>query len=752
MQRRTFLQLVGLAGGGLMLGVGPGGCASVQVRHMEAMARDGVGFSPNTFLTITPDDRVLLAMNKSEFGQGVSTGMATMVAEELEVPLEKVEAMHVSTIPGTPASEAGAGANTSGADALQVTGGSTSTAENFVPLRQAAAAAREMLVAAAAASWGVAASECVAAAGVVSHPSGKSARYGELAIAAAQVDMVAEPRLKEPGEFKVIGKRQRRVDAYDKSTGRAVYGLDVPIEGKLSAHVVRPPRLGAGVRSFDARAARGMKGVVDVFAFERGVAVVAEKYWQARAAARTITVEWQGGDLGGLNTDDVMAAALERAKSPGDHLVHGGDAAGALAADGVTRVEAEYTFPYLAHAPMEPNNCTVQLVDGGVNIWVPNQSPQVMAGAASQFLGIPIEKVRVESPLLGGGFGRRGVPDAVVEACAIAKRLGSERPVQVVWTREDDTRLGYFRPLGVARVRGGVDASGAIAGLEVHVVAQSITEDVSSFLGAAFPSWMPMIMQRLLIRTTGGLMSSGTVRDIFSTEGLSEVPYALSNYRLETTPIESKVPVAFWRSVGHSFTGFVFETFLDRLAHAASKDPVAYRRGLLSDSPRHLAVLNAAVAASRWGEPIEEGWGRGVALVESFGTVVAQVVEAGIVDDEIRVRHVACAADCGTVVNPDMVHAQLEGGIVFGMSMMRQRVDVVDGAIQQGNFDDFPPLRMYETPEIEITMIDSDAPPSGIGEPGLPPINPAIANAIFAATGVRLDRMPLQDAWKEAKR
>ncbi|MEL6181257.1 MAG: molybdopterin cofactor-binding domain-containing protein, partial [Myxococcota bacterium] len=497
MNRRTFMQLMGWAGGGLVLGVGPGGCAHPQIRRMTERAATTGEFEPNIFLTITPDDRVLVAMNKAEMGQGVMTGTATLVAEELEVPISQVEPFHAFK-PEFETSVGEASIDTGGLIGMQLTGGSSSTPENFVPVRRAAASAREMLVAAAAAQWGVAATSCVAREGRVLHEaSGRSLRYGELTRQAAQQPLVESPSLKKRSAFTQIGKRTVRTDARCKVDGSGQFGTDITLPNLVRACVIHPPTLGAKATAVESEAARAMVGVVDIFPFERGVAVVAEKYWQARRAAAAVKVTWSGGILNGLNTDELRTAALARLDRPGDHTMRDdGDLDEAMERTDVTTLVADYDVPYLAHAPMEPMNATVHVQEDKVTVWAPNQSPTVMAEAVSRVLRIKRSDVTVHTTLLGGGFGRRGVPDFVVEATLIAQRI--QRPVQLIWSREDDTKLGYYRPLATFRMQGALDDQGKAVALAYRSASQSIILEQMPTIGSVFPDWIPLMGRRMM--------------------------------------------------------------------------------------------------------------------------------------------------------------------------------------------------------------------------------------------------------------
>lgn len=728
MHRRDFLQVSLVGGGALFVG-----CTSAAtVRMRDAAGQRGV-FQPTAFLTITPDDVVRVGVGKSEMGQGAFMAHALLVAEELEVPLERVEPFHAS-----------------GPDfqflGVQITGGSTTTKEAWTPVRTGAAAARQMLVAAAAATWGVAARECSAAGGRVQHAaSERSLRYGELLVAAAAQPIPEAPRLKAPDEFRVLGKPHRRLDLMPKITGAPVYGIDVDMPGLLRAVVIHAPVLGARATSVDAAGARQMPGVVDIFAFEAGVAVVAEKYWQARRAAPAVKVEWESTPLDRLDTTEMLARAVERSKQRGRPQRDDGDVERAFEVDGGRAVEAVYTAPYLAHAPLEPQNATAHVQDERVDVWAPTQFQSGAQVVAANLTGVDRDDVHVHTTFLGGGFGRRSATDLIVEAVLVSKHVG--RPVQVLWSREDDTRGGYYRPLMLARMRGCLDADGRPSGLTCHAMSQSAL-NIRAIIPGFLPDWLP---PRMIARAAGHLEMSDTLPNFLATEGIADTTYAIPNLRVDYTQIRTDIPCTFWRSVGHSVNAFAMESFIDELAHASGKDPLDFRRSLLAGDARKLAVLEAAARLGEWGAPVGEGWGRGIAAHKSFGSYCAQVVEAGVHGGRIVVRRVSCAIDPGFVLDPDIVTAQMESGIIFGLSAaLMQRLDIAEGRVRQGNFDTYPMLRMHETPEIRVEILKSTEAPTGVGEPGLPPVAPALAGALFAATGKRLRSLPLRDALKEA--
>ena len=732
MKRRSFLRLLGISGGGLVLGVHSTGCLALTEKTVESLEA-GV-FQPNAFLSIHQNGRIQLAISKSEMGQGIMTAFATLVAEELEVPISKVEAHHAFKL------EFGA----------QSTGGSTSTRDIFKPVREAAASAREMLRMAAAETWAVDISECIAKDGAIHHRAGRSLSYGELTALAATLPVPSEPALKSVKDFTVIGKGVQRVDGLDKCTGKAKFGTDVDVEGKVCAYVMRPPIMGGQVRKLNAEEARKERGVLKIFAFSRGVAIIAEKYWQAKRASQRVEVEWDDGILKGLNTQKMASEARKRSREKAEFVnKKKGNVRAVFGKEGMKTIEAQYDFPYLSHAPMEPQNCTaaVYQAEGKAKLWVPTQSPTLCAQLVSRLLDIPLENVAVEVMMLGGGFGRRSALDFVMDAILIAKEY-PETPVQVIWSREDDMTLGYYRPQGTCFMKGAVDSEGQIAAIYSHLVSQSILPDGEEFVVSIFPMAIPPKLRRKLGQTSLGFLNASGFGGFFEGGDIVGTKYELPVFQADYTPINVGVPVGFWRSVAHSYSTFIMETFMDQLAHIGGQEPTKLRKKLLQQHPRYLNVLDTVVSRSAWGEPIADGWGRGFAISEFFGSVVAQVVEAGIVEDQITVRQVTCVVDCGLVVNPDLVRAQVESAIIYGLSMMTEKIELVDGVVQQQNFDGFPVLRMHEIPEIETILISSEEHPSGIGEIALPPVNAAVSNAIFAATGYRLTNMPLQEAWE----
>lgn len=736
LSRRNFLAGLIAGGGALSLGISTG-CGG-NARQMIARADKTGELSPNMYVTILPSGVVSLAVNKCEFGQGVTTGYATLVAEELDLEPESIEVYFADSFPEYRTSFG-----------IHQTGGSTSTKEAYLPLRKAAASAREMLVGAAADTWKVPAEQCATEGGKVLHAaSGRSLGYGELTKAAARRDVPESPRLKKKSELKVIGKKDRRIDARAKVDGTAVFGIDFVRPGLLKAAAIHGPTYGAKPGSVKSDRARAIPGVVDVLAFPWGVAVVAEKYWQAQAASRLVEIEWEKGPIHGFDSEALRAATAAHKKA-GDSVRSDGDIGEAME-EAAHKLEAFYEAPYLAHATMEPQNATVEIKGDKVEVWAPTQSPSVAQEFVAEAIGVSRDDVLVHTLLSGGGFGRRGIADVVGQAAMVAKKVG--RPVQLLWSRESDMSQAYYRPQLAAHFRGAVDANGKTTALATHIIGQSLIVNQPVAARALLPKAMGAAMRKVMANTVVAVVGSNTLPDPVSTEGAQDTPYKIPNLRVEFTPVAVKLPVSFWRSVGHSFTGFAMESFVDELAHAAKRDPLEFRRAMLPADSRPRKVLDAVAELAGWGTPLPPGRFRGIARHTSFESEVAQVAEVELVDGRIKVRRVFCAVDCGIAINPDIVRAQIEGAVIFGLAAaLDQQVTLKDGVVQEQNFDTYPLLRMFESPEISVQIMDSEDNPSGIGEPGLPPIAAAVGNAIFTGTGVRLRRMPLQRAWDEAR-
>jgi isoquinoline 1-oxidoreductase beta subunit len=717
--RRSFLKTGAVVGGGLVVGfIVPAGMRRFAFGQEGPAAQPPALPPANAFLRIGSDESVTVLLAHSEMGQGIWTTLPMLVNEELDADWSRFRVEHAPAAP----------AYHHTVFPIQMTGGSTTTWSEFDRYRQVGAMTRSLLVAAAAERWGVPAAECRTEKGFVIWDRGgrgasgaHRASYGSLAEAAAKLPPPTSVALKAPADWKVIGKPTRRLDTPEKITGRAVFGLDVSLPGMLTAVVAHVPTFGGKVKGFDPAAAKAVPGVRAVFAVPSGVAVVADHFWAAKCGRDALQVEWDPGPHAGVDTAALRESFGERARSAGSQAAAGGDVERALAPAALT---AEYSVPYLAHAPMEPLNCTVRRTAGGCEIWTGTQFQTVDQGRVAAILGLAPERVEIHTPFLGGGFGRRAniASDFVVEAAHVAK--GLDRPVKLVWTRDDDIRGGYYRPMAVHRLEGALDAAtGAPLAWRQRIVTHSI------LAGSPF----------------AGMMKEGI--DPTSVEGAADSPYVtgIPNHRVELHVVDTGVPVLWWRSVGHSHSAFAVESFVDELAHAAKRDPLQFRRELLAKSPRVRAVLELAAEKSGWGSPPPPDRGRGLAVHESFGSIVAYVAEVAVEAGQIRVHRVTAAVDCGICVNPLGVRAQIESGVAFGLgAALHSELTIKEGRVVESNFHDYQVLRLHEMPRVEIHIVDSREKSGGAGEPGTPPIAPAVANAVFALTGQRLRRLPLQ--------
>lgn len=702
--RREFIKTTAVLGGGLVL-------ACYIPFPGEAEAAHGTVFAPNAFVRVASDGNVTIIVNHSEMGQGVYTSLPMIVAEELECDWKRVR---VEPAPVNPAY------NHLTFGHVQATGGSTSVRTEWERLARMGAMAREMLIAAAARKWKVDPHACRAQEGRVTGPGGKSLGYGELAAHAAKLAVPKEVRLKKPADYRLIGRPVHRTDSPAKVAGTTVFGIDVHESGMLTAVIARPPVFGATVKKYDATQARKVKGVRQVVETPVGVAVVADGFWAAKKGRDLLKVDWDEGKWASLSTESLREEFTRLARKPGAVARRDGSPEEALA-KGAKRLEARYEVPYLAHACMEPLNCFVDLGKNRCRIRTGTQAQTDNRDAAALTAGLKREQVTLETTFLGGGFGRRGNPasDFVVDAVQVAKK--AKEPVKVIRTREDDMRAGWYRPMFVDRLEAALDASGNLSAWRHTIVGQSVAEAAQ--------------------RTT--MMRHGI--DNLSVEGAADIPYLIPNLQVDLHTVRNGVPVQWWRSVGHSHTAFVVEGFLDEVAHAAGKDPVEFRLSLLSGSPRHRKVLETVAEHGGWGKPLPSGRGRGVAVHASYGSIVAHLAEVSVdKEGHVRVHRVVCAVDCGRFVNPDTIRAQMESGIVYGLSAaLHGDITLEKGRVQQGNFDSYPILRLKETPEVEVHIMENGEKPGGIGEPGVPPIAPAVANALFAATGARMRSLPL---------
>lgn len=707
--RRMFLILSGGVGAGLVLGLP----ASASARDAGAEAA-ATGLAPNPYLRIAPDNTVTVIIKHLDKGQGAATGLASLVAEELNADHSQMR---------TEFAPADVEKYKNLAFGVQGVGGSTGLPNSYQQYRKAGAAARDMLIAAAAQAWGVAASDVAIADGKLTAAGGKSATFGEMADAAAKQSVPADPKLKDPKDFKFIGKSFPRVDSPMKVKGQAKFTLDHQFDGMLIATIARPPKFGATVKSFDAKDAEAIKGVVKVFPVSMGVAVLATSTWAALQGQRAVKVEWSDDKAESRGTDELIAAYRAKLDTPGTKAVGKGDATAALEKSAKT-IEAIYEFPYLAHAPLEPMNCVIRYDGKSAELWTGSQMQTLDHAAACRVLNLKPEAVNLHTVWAGGSFGRRAIADShyVVEACEIAKAHGEAVPIKVMWTREDDIKGGWYRPLYVHRVRVGLDDTGAITAWEHRIVGQSI------IAGTPFESAM---------------VKDGI--DQTSVEGASNNPYAIPNLLVDLHTETAGVPVLWWRSVGSTHTAHAVEHTLDMVAKETGKDPVALRLDLLKDHPRHAGVLKLAAEKAGWGTPPKEGTFRGVAVHESFASYVANIADVTIKDDgTVKVERVVCAIDCGIAVNPDVVKAQMEGGLGYGLgAALKGAITLSGGTVDQANYDGYDVLRISEMPDVEVHIVPSTVDPTGVGEPGTPVVLPAVANALLHATGVQTLKLPM---------
>ncbi len=722
--RRAFIQNGIAAGAGLLLGLRIGSQGEALAGMLEAGSgvAGGAGrapgtFEPNAFVRIGTDNRVTVIVKHLEMGQGTYTGLPTLVAEELDAAWNQVYAE------GAPADAARYNNLLWGT--AQGTGGSTAIANSFEQMRKAGAAARQMLVAAAAERWQVPAAEIRVKDGMLSHKSGQSAGFGELAESAAKQPVPAEVKLKDPSQFRLIGNPAlRRKDGPPKTDGTAVFTQDVRLPGMLTALVLHPPRFGARIKHLHDTEARAIRGVERVAAIPSGVAVIAHDFWTARSARDALRVDWDESAAMTEGSAEILDRYRALAQTPGAIAREDGDVDKALA-DAQRVIEAEYSVPYLAHAAMEPLNCVIEPTEKGVRIWNGEQFQTGDQAALAKVMDLKPEQVELRMLFAGGSFGRRANPhsDYLVEAAHCYKALDAQLPVKLQWTREDDMRAGWYRPLYLHRLRAGIDAKGRPVAWDQRIVGQSI------IAGTAFEPAM---------------VKDGV--DQTSVEGAANLPYKIPNLRVDLHSPRLPVPVQWWRSVGSTHTAFAAECLIDELAAAAGEDPVAFRMGLLKGHPRHQGVLKLAAEKDGWGKPLPKGRGRGVAVHESFGSYVAQVAEVTVRrGGQFRVDRVVIAVDCGIAVNPDMVRAQMEGGMGFGLSAaLLGEIRIEKGAPVQSNFHDYQVLRIDRMPQVEVHIVKSAQPPTGVGEPATPVIAPAVANALFAVTGQRLRSLPLR--------
>lgn len=756
MKRRAWLLSAAGAAGALVVGWGA----------LPPRSRIGSGrlwppaeghVALNGWIKITTDGSVVLAMARSEMGQGVHTALPMLVAEELDVPLSRVHleqagadsifgnvAMLVAGLPFHPSEieerplkvQAGEWVVRKLARELGInaTGGSSSVADAWLVLRMAAATARASLLGAASLQWRLPVAEFTVSEGVISHPSGKSAHYGELARFAAATPP-GSVTLKPRNDWKVIGQSAARKDIPAKVDGTARFGLDVRLPGMLYAAIRLCPMLGGAPGAINVNKALAMAGVERLVRLPAyagstaGFAVVGKSWWQCQQAAQALPVDWYQRPAGALDSRQIereLEAAVQGGDGDGEDgftFYEKGSVAQAEAG-AARKLEVLYRAPYLAHATLEPMNCTAQVKDGKVFLWVPTQVPQMGAAIAARVAGVAAEHVSVNVTLLGGGFGRRLEVDYIAQAVRVAMECGG-RPVQLIWSREEDTTHDFYRPMHVARLVAAIDAQGQAISLRIRSAGDAIT-----------PRWLE--------RGVPLLAGPIDMPDKTTAEGLFDLPYGFAHQHMSHVATHNHVPVGFWRSVGHSHNAFFSECFIDELALEVRLDPLALRRQLLKHAPRYLTVLDLAAKQAAWGSELPPGRSRGIALHESFGSIVAQVAEVSLVNGQVRVHRVVCAMDCGTVVNPGIVAQQMEGAVVFALTAaLYGKVDIHDGVVQQKNFPNYPMVQLAQSPQVETHLVSSSRPPGGVGEPGVPPLAPAVANALFALTGRRLRSLPL---------
>lgn len=711
--RRTFIKASALVAGGLVIAFSMPYAKRFLLPGAEKADDAAKLPEPNAFLRIGTDNTITVMLAHSEMGQSIWTTLPMLVAEELDADWSKIKVEHAAAAPAYLHTTYG----------IQITGGSTTTWSEFDRYRQAGALTRALLVAAAAEELGVAVDTLKTENGFVISGD-KKISYGDLAEAAAKQETPKMVTLKEPKDWKIIGKATKRLDGPEKINGTAKFGQDVYFEGLLTAMVARSPVFGGSVKSFDDADAKKIKGVKQVVQVPSGVAVIAENYWAAKQGREALKVEWDLGASAGLDTKTMVADYRKLATSAGASAAKAGDSKAALSSAAKT-VKAEYVLPFLAHSPMEPLNCTVSIKDDGCEIWVGTQMQTTDQLAAAKILGLKPEQVKIHTQFLGGGFGRRANPaaDFVGEAVEVAKAAGV--PVKTVWSREDDVKGGYYRPMFLHQASIALDEAGMPTAWEHVAVGQSI------MTGTPFEQFM---------------IKDGV--DATSVEGIADSPYLknIANHAVSLHTPKSDIPVLWWRSVGHSHSAFVMESLIDEMADAAGKDPLAYRRELLKGHTRHLSALNLAAEKSGWDKPLAKGLFRGIAVHESFGSFVAHVAEVSVTDGAVKVHRIVCAIDCGLAVNPDSLVAQMESSISFGLgAAMHSEITFKEGKVEQNNFNDYKVMRFNEMPVVEVHIVPSTEKMGGAGEPGLPPVAPAVTNAIFAATGKRLRSLPIGD-------
>lgn len=728
--RRQFLKASATATGGFSLGAFLPGCATFGDKELS----ENNSWTANAWLEITTDSKIIFTLDRVEMGQGTTTGLATLLAEELDIEPATILVKYapVANVYRNP--DYG----------LQMTGGSNSLSSSWGQIREAGATAREMLEAAAAEVYKVPADQCQATNGYVTRlGSNKKLSYGELAGVAATQSVPSNPTLKPASEFRFIGKQNKRLDIAGKVNGRTAYGIDTEVEGMAYAVITRCPVLGGKVKQFDATKALESKGVVAVFEIYNGVAVVAEQYWQARKAQDKLEIDWDEGPLAELSSDDMFQTFKQAAlNDEGKRVRNDGDFDDAV--DNAARVfEAEYQTPFLAHATLEPMNCVVEVNENSARVWAPTQAPDLARIAVARVTNLSPDDVDVKVTAIGGGFGRRLTQDFIEEAAAVANE--AKRPIKLMWSREEDTQHDCYRPATYHKLKATFNEAGAVTGWDHQIVGPNLLDWYIRDAAPAQYPWAPKFMYGTLGSIGLAMQGIAVPNDETAIEGAVSVPYEIPNIQVRHTHADIGVHVSFWRSVGHSQNAFYVESFIDELAHETATDPFLFRQSLLQNDPRQREVLELVAEQSGWSKPLPKGRFRGIAVHKSFSSFAAQVVELSVHNGDIKVHRVVCAINCGIVVNPDIVKAQMEGGIIFALTAaLYGEISLKNGRVEQSNFHDYALLRMNETPTIEVHIVDSNESPTGVGEPGVPPLAPAVANAVFAATGKRLRSLPLR--------
>ncbi len=739
--KRALLIGTGVIGGALVLGTTLAWSRVASGKNFKPPVKAGeTAF--NAWLKILPDSTVVVQVPRQDMGQGIYTTLAMLVAEELDADWSKVRAEQSVVNPvygvsvllgdGAPPALRPAMMALGPVLGLQLTGGSASVRDGWMPMRTAAASARAMLLSAAGAKWNVPVTELTIEKSIVKHAAtGKSAAIGELAQVAGGLTPPSTVNLKAPKDWKILGTSPARLDVVEKTLGKAQFGIDVRLDGMLYATVKHIPYVSGHLQEVRWKNGAPPKDVLHLARGDNWIAVVSTSYWSAKKALEEAELVG-GGDTGTVLSSEQLAAQYNEVldgkndgvlkplrRTFGEH----GNAEKAIASVAKTqRIDAAYSVPFQAHASMEPMNCTVQIKDGKVDVWVGNQSPTVVQWLAAGNVGVPSENVTVHTPYLGGAFGRRIDLEVIRQALACAK-LTDGKPVQLIWSREEDITHDAFRPAVSARMSAAFDDKGGLLAWHHRIVGPSVTKNVMARMNP--------------------LVAGDFPPDFANADGAAELPYALAHFKCDHAQVELPVPVGFWRSVGNSYNGFFVETFVDEIAFALKKDPYLFRLELLKDQPRYAKVVDAAASAAQWSSALPKGWGRGIALVYSFKSIVCQVVDVEIVGKDIKVRRVVSAVDCGTALHPDNVKAQISGAAIYGLTAaLKSQITLKDGQVQQRNFDTFPLLNMAECPQFETVIVHSGAPLGGIGEVGVPPIAPALGNAIFAATGKRLRGLP----------